>query len=61
MAIVKLPGSKCFDTKMEVHTSKQKTDTSLAQEHKKHLSNESHKHGIIDNGKQKKVKKKSGK
>ena len=60
MAIVKLPGSKCFDTKMEVHTSKQKTDTSLAQEHQKHLSNESHKHGIIDHGK-KKVKKKSGK
>ena len=32
MATVQLPGSKKFDTQMALHTAKQSTDMSLAQE-----------------------------
>ena len=39
METVKLPGSKCFDTQMEVHTVTQNTDVSLSQKLQKHLSN----------------------
>ena len=54
MATVQLTGSKFFDTQTKVHTAAQNTYVSLALEFQKHLSNESHKHGIIDNGKDKK-------
>ena len=53
VATVQLPGSKCFDTQITVHTVTQNTDVSLAQGFQKHLSNESRKHGIIDHGKHK--------
>ena len=54
MVTVQLPGSKRFDTQMEVHTETQNTDVSLSQEFKKHLSNKQIKPGIIDNRKHKK-------
>ena len=54
VATLRLPGSKRFDTQMEVHVVTQNTDLSLAQEFQKHLPNESRKHGIIYNGKHKK-------
>ena len=49
-----MPGSEWFDTKMSVHTSTKKTDVSLALDFQKDVSNESRKHSIIDNVKQKK-------
>ena len=56
MENVQLPGSKRFDTQMVVHTAKNNNDMSLALEFQKHLSNKSHKHGIIDNKKQRNVR-----
>ena len=55
MDTVQLPVSKWFDTQMAVHTATKNTDVSLALESQKHLSNASHKHGIIDHRKHKKV------
>ena len=54
MATFQLPVSKRFDTQLEVHIATQNTDVSLAPEFQKHLSHESHKHVIIDQGKHKK-------
>ena len=55
MDTAQLPGSKQFDTQMEVHIESKNTDMILAQEFQKHLSNESRKDGIIDCGNHKKV------
>ena len=55
MATVQLPWSKQFNTQMLVHITTQNNDVILSQEFLKHFSNESRKHGIIDNGKQKKM------
>ena len=49
MDTVKLPGSESFDTQMSVHTATQNTNVILSQGFQKHLSNGSHKHGILDN------------
>ena len=47
---------------MEMHTATHNVDFILAQEFQKNLSNESHKHGIVDYGEHKKwSSKKSGK
>ena len=58
MVTVQLLGSKKFDTQMAGHTLTKNTDVSLALEFQKHLSNESHKHGIIEHRKQKKSSRK---
>ena len=49
MAPVQIPGSKRFDTQMEMQRATQNTDVSLAMEFQNNLVNESLKHGIIDN------------
>ena len=54
MATVQLPGSKQFDAQIPVHTSTLNTDVGLSLGFKRHLSNESRKHGFIDHGKHKK-------
>ena len=51
MATAQLPGSKRFDTQMELHRATQNNDVILALEFKTHLSNESRKNGIIYHGK----------
>ena len=55
MDTAQLPGSKQFDTQMEVHIESKNTDMILAQEFQKHLSNESRKHVIIDHARHKKL------
>ena len=47
-------GNKQLDTIMALNIATQNTGMSLVQEFQKHLSNESRRHGIIDNGKHKK-------
>ena len=61
MATVQLPITENFDTQMAVYTATQNADVSLALEFQKHFSNASHKHGISDHVKHKKMSiKKSG-
>ena len=52
MATVQLTGSRRFDTQITVPTETQNTDVNTGIS--KQLSNESRKHGIIDNVKHKK-------
>ena len=54
MSIVQLLGIKRFDKQMAVHTVTQNTDVILELEFQNHLSNSSHKHGVLDHGKHKK-------
>ena len=54
MSTVQLSGSERFDTQKSVQTATKNTHMSLAQEFQKHLSNASHKHVILDNGRHKK-------
>ena len=54
MATFQILGIQRFDTKMDMHTSKHNDDVSLVREFQKHLSNASHKHGIVYHGKHKK-------
>ena len=61
MATVQLPGSQRVDIKMEMHTSTLTDDISLLKKIKKHLSNASRQHGILDYGKQKSSRKQIGK
>ena len=51
---MQLPDSQRFDTQMEIHTTTHNPYVSLEQGFQKHLCNESHRHGIVDAGKQKK-------
>ena len=55
MVTVKLPCSERFDTQMEMHTTTHTNNISLAQLFQNNFSNESHRHGIIDDGKHKKI------
>ena len=48
ISTVKLHGSEWFNTKIAVHTATKHSDVSLAQEFQNHLSDESRKHGILD-------------
>ena len=54
MANFQLTGSQRVDKKMLIQTSIQNYYVSLSQGFQKHLSNSSHKHGILDYGKHKK-------
>ena len=57
ISTVKLLGSEWFNKKIAVHTATKHYDVSLAQEFQNHLSDESRKHGILDQVKDpKKVK-----
>ena len=50
---VKLPGSKLFDSHMQMHTSTQNSDASIAKELQQHMSNENSQNCVIDQGKYK--------
>ena len=54
MSTVQLPGSKRFDKQILINYCKQKKDVSLAKELQQHLSNDDRKHGVIDQGKDRK-------
>ena len=45
---VQLPGSKIFDSQMQIHTGNQNNDVILAKEFQQHLTKEHHKNGVID-------------
>ena len=51
MSNVQLPGSKTFDSQMQMHTGNQKDYVSLAQEFQHYLIKEHLKNGFIDQGK----------
>ena len=51
MSNVQLPGSNIFDSQMQMHTSNQKQDKSLAKEFQHYLTKEHRKNGVIDQGK----------
>ena len=51
MSTVQLPGEKRYYTQMVMHTGTHTYDVSLAREFRKHLSNASLKHIVIDQGK----------
>ena len=50
-----LPGSKRFDSQTQMHTGTQKIDVNLAKEFQEHLTKNSRKDGVIDQGKSKKL------
>ena len=54
MSNVQLPGSKRFDSQMQMHTSTQKNDFSLSKEFQEHLSKDHLKNEFIYQGKFKK-------
>ena len=54
MSTVQLPGSKIFDSKMQINTGTQKGDVSLAKEFQHYLIKEHRKDSVIDQGKYKK-------
>ena len=51
ISTVQLPGAKGYNTQIVIHTGTRTTDVILAIEIKKHMSNVTHKHGVIDKGK----------
>ena len=55
MSNVQLPGSETFDSQILMHSCTQKNDVILAKEFQKCISKEHHKHGVIDQGKYRKI------
>ena len=53
MSNVQLPGSKIFDSQIQMHTVTQKYDVSLDKEFQERLTKKHRKYGAIDKGKQK--------
>ena len=53
MSSVQLPGSNIFYSQIQMHTSNQKDDVSLAKKFQQHLTKEHRKNGVIDQGKYK--------
>ena len=51
---VQLPGTKIFDSQMQMHTGNQNNYVSLAKEFQQHLKKEHRKNGVIAQGKYKK-------
>ena len=51
MTTVQLPGIAAYDSHMEMHTSTENTEISLAREFQKHLSKPTWAHGFLDHGK----------
>ena len=54
MSTAQLPGSKRFDSQMQMNTGTSKYDVSLAKEFQQHLTKKHRKDGLIDQGKYKK-------
>ena len=54
MSTFQLPGSKIFDSQIQMHTDTQKYDVSLAKGFQEHLTKKHRKDGFIDQGKSKK-------
>ena len=55
MSTVQLPGSKIFDSQIQINTVTQKYDVSLAKEFQEHLTKKHRKDGAIDQGKLKTI------
>ena len=54
MIKVKLPCSEAYESHMEIHTSTVNKDISLEREFEKNLSEPTRKHGVMDQGKDRK-------
>ena len=54
MSTVQLPGSKIFDSQIQMYTGTQKYDVSLAETLQEHLTKKHRKDGVIDQVKSKK-------
>ena len=48
MSNVQLPGSKTFDSQIQMNSCTPKKYVSLAKQPQKHMSKDDHKHGVID-------------
>ena len=48
MSTVQLPGSKIFDSQIQMHTGTQKYYVGLAKEFQDHLTKKHRKYGVID-------------
>ena len=55
MSYVQLPRSKPFNSQILIHSCTQKKDVSLDKEFQKHMSKDYRKHGVIDQGKYRKI------
>ena len=55
MSNVQLPVSKTFDSQILMHYFTPKNDVSLAKESQEHLSKDDRKHGVIYQGKYRKI------
>ena len=55
VSTVQLPGSKIFDSQIQMHTGTQKYAVILAKEFQEHLTKNNRKDGAIDQGKSKKI------
>ena len=55
MSIVQFPGSKTFDSQILMHSCTPKKDVSLDKQFQKNLSKDDRKHGVIDQGKDRKI------
>ena len=55
MTTLQLPGAAAYDSYMSMHTSTENTDTSLAREFQKHLSDPTRAHSLLDHGKDRKI------
>ena len=51
ISTVQLTGSNRFDSQIQMHTSNQNNDVSLAKEFQHHLKKEHQKNGVFDQGK----------
>ena len=51
ISTVQLPGSKRFDSQIQIYTGTQKDYVSLAKEFQQNLTNKHRKDGVIDQGK----------
>ena len=54
MSTIQLPGSKRFDSQMQIHTGNQIDDVSLAKEFQHHLTKDYRKNGVFDQDKKNK-------
>ena len=55
MSTAHFPGSNIFDSQIQMYTSTEKEDVSLAKEFQQHLTKKHLKDGVIDQGKHKKI------
>ena len=55
MKTMQLPGVADYDSHMEMHTSTANADIILAREFKRHLSDPTREHGLLDHSKDRKL------